>query len=84
MASSVSSSRCTTSPPHLSQIQPIVAGLVDRVVGAAVDAHPALGDALEHDVLGHVEVDDEVERALAVIVASASAWPTVRGKPSRM
>ena len=40
----------------------VLGGVVDRVVGAAVDAHPAAGEALEHDVRGHLEVDDEVER----------------------
>ena len=46
---------------------PVVAGRrVDRVVGAAVDAHPALGDPLDDDVLGHLEVDDQVERLAGV------------------
>ena len=43
--------------------RPVVSGRrLNRVVGAAVDAHPAVRDALEHDVLRHLEVDDEVER----------------------
>ncbi len=54
MAAGVSSSRCTTSPPQLSQTQPYLRRLVDRVVGAAVGAHPPAGEALEHDLRRHV------------------------------
>ena len=62
MASSVSSSRWTTSPPQTSQVQSTVGAVVDVVVGAAVDADPPAGEAVEDDLGGHLEVEHEVER----------------------
>ena len=61
MASSVSSSRWTTSPPQTSQIPRMAGGWRHRVVGPAVDADPAGGQAPQHHLGRDLEVDDQVE-----------------------
>ncbi len=76
--------RWTTSPPRSSRRQ-VVAGRrrPGRVVGGAVRHTRRLRDAVDDHVLGHLEVEHEVQRLADVggdSLASADACPTV-GEP---